>query len=79
MWDSTYEAPKVNICGRSVEEEAGIGFAEVVKEHARDAGFSKFRVFLTQNGVESEVDADNAPSTLEEGMEVTIKPYEKAA
>lgn len=79
MWDSTYEAPIVTVCNERNEEEAGAPFAETVKEYARYAGFSKFRVFVTENGVETEVDADNAPETLKEGMEVTIKPYEKAA
>lgn len=79
MWDSNYQAPIVRVCGQVHEEEEGLGFAEVVKEHAREAGFSKFRVFVTQNGVESEVEADDAPDVLREGMEVNIKPYEKAA
>lgn len=79
MWDSTYEAPIVTVCGERCEEEAGAPFAETVKEYARNAGFSKFRVFLTENGVETEVDAENAPDTFREGMEVTVKPYEKAA
>lgn len=79
MWDSNYQAPVVKVCGRSIEEEPGMRFAEAVKEHAREAGFSKFRVFVTQNGVETEIEADNAPETITEGMEISIKPYEKAA
>lgn len=79
MWDSNFEAPVVKVCGQSYEEEAGASFTEVVKDYARESGFSKFRVFVTQNGVETEIEADNAPDTLKEGMEVAIKPYEKAA
>jgi len=78
-WDVNYEAPIVEVCGREEEFEAGDSFSGVVKDMARESGFSKFRVFLTQNGVTNEVDAENAPATLSEGQRVSIKPYEKAA
>lgn len=78
-WDVNYEAPIVEVCGRQEEFSAGDSFSGVVKDMAREAGFSKFRVLLTENGVTKEVDAEDAPDTLKEGQHVSIKPYEKAA
>lgn len=79
VWDANYEAPSVEVCGRREEFEAGDPFVDVVVGMAREAGFSKFRVFVTKNGYTSEVDESDAPNVLEEGMSVSVKPYEKAA
>ena len=78
-WDSTYEAPEIKVCGNTYEIDAGAPFAETVKDYAREAGFSKFRVFVNEAGVTTEIDSDNAPETIKEGVTIEIKPYEKAA
>ena len=52
----------------------GASFADTVISAAKDAGLGKFRVML--NG--AEIDPANAPSTMESGMALEIKPYEVA-
>lgn len=50
-------------------------FVERVKEAAKAAGLSKFRVFIGT----LEVFEDSAPATLEEGMDIILFPYDIGA
>jgi len=83
MWDSTFVPANATVLycnSEEIELEVGASFIETVKEAARDAGYSKFRVFVIENGVEREVmGSEDAPSTITEGMQLKITPYEKAA
>ena len=54
--------------------EVGTSFVEVVKNTARNAGLGKFRTFL--NG--REVRPSEAPDTIEEGMQLELRPYDVA-
>lgn len=82
-WDGTPDGPSygeaqsntfIRVNGSERPLEAGLTFAEAVKSTARDAGLGKFRVFL--NG--SEIRPADAPSVIEEGMQVELKPYDVA-
>lgn len=83
MWDATFQPAEATVCycnSETIELEVGEPFVETIKETARDFGYSKFRVFLIENGVEREVmGTEDAPSTITEGLQVKITPYEKAA
>jgi hypothetical protein len=60
--------------GSELPLQAGATFADAVKSTARDAGLGKFRVYL--NG--SEIRPQDAPSVVEEGMKLELKPYDVA-
>jgi hypothetical protein len=83
-WDTTPEAPindvNVNsntyilVNGSSIDLNAGDDFVTVVKNVARDANFGKFRLFLDGN----EISPASAPSTIEDGMHLELRPYDVA-
>jgi hypothetical protein len=54
--------------------DIGQSFVEVVKESARMANMGKFRVFLNDR----ELRPGDAPDSIEEGMKVELRPYDKA-
>lgn len=54
--------------------EIGADFMNSVKSVALQAGFGKFKVFL--NG--TEVRPSSAPSTIEEGQRLEIRPFDEA-
>ncbi len=73
-------ATVVTVNSEEVEMEPGDPFLEAVRDCALDAGYSKFRVFITRNGVEEEIRGpEEAPAMITEGMKLRITPYEKAA
>lgn len=81
-WDSEIKPSTLMIIyAEEYPLDVGAPFTETVKQYARDvAQYSKFRVFITENGIEREVrSAEDAPAYIREGMEISIRPYEKAA
>lgn len=64
----------MTINGSETQLEVGSSFRDAVLAAARDAGLGKFRVIL--NG--EEIDPATAPDTIEEGMQLSVRPYEVA-
>lgn len=54
----------------------GSPFAEAIRKLAQELGVTHFRVFLA--GVEV-LDPAQAPVVVEEGMDISLFPYDKAA
>lgn len=79
MWETKSGVAVININGEKIEIDEGESFISTIKQVAEDSGYSKFRVFLVEDGIEAEVDPSDAPVVFEADMEVFIKPYEKAA
>jgi len=79
MWNTDYEPAQLSINGNIYDVEVGVDFVETVRIYAKTAGYSKVKVFLIENGVEYEVNKGEAPEYVKEGMEIIIRPYEKAA
>lgn len=84
MWDGTREriyddSPSdymtfIRVNGSDYELNPGDNFVSAVKSVARQSRMGKFRLYLDG----SEVDPDTAPSTIEEGMKLEIRPYDEA-
>ena len=68
------EQTTITVNGSTTTVESGVSFRDAVVNTARDAGLGKFRVIL--NG--TEIDPADAPSTLDAGMNLEIRPYEVA-
>lgn len=82
MWDVEKKLAmlaKLTVAGEEFDIEPGASFSGVVNDYSKQMGLSKVRVFLIEDGVEEEVSKDDAPLLIEEGMEIVVRPYEKAA
>ena len=66
--------PTILVNGSYQPLEIGSDFMNSVRSTALQAGFGKFKVFL--NG--TEVRPSTAPSHIDEGMRVEIRPYDEA-
>lgn len=64
----------LTINGSTSTINEGASFSETVINAAKDAGLGKFRVFVDG----SEIDPANAPSVMQSGMSLEVKPYEVA-
>lgn len=64
----------IYVNGSFVPVEEGSNFLQAVKAVALNAGFGKFRVML--NG--EEVRPTTAPTAIEPGMDVSLRPYDEA-
>lgn len=82
-WDATpeertYDGPQVDtsirVNGSDISLTPGESFVDTVKSVARDSQMGKFRLFL--NG--SEIKPSEAPSAIEEGMRLELRPYDVA-
>lgn len=82
-WDSNPEMEEMEdtgngtylrINGANINVDPGSNFKEVIKAKAEEAGLGKFRVFLNGN----EIKPSNAPSVIEEGMRMEVRPYDIA-
>lgn len=83
-WDATpedrtsYTGPQGNtsirVNGSEIALEAGADFVDTVKTVARDSQMGKFRLFLDGN----EIKPSEAPSQVEEGMKLELRPYDVA-
>lgn len=80
MWETNeIVEPTVTINGEVIVLTSGEPFRDTIIQIANVEGYSKVRVFMVVNGVEEEVTPDNAPQIIENGMEIIIRPYEKAS
>jgi len=83
-WDSTPvesfdDSPSslgtyIRVNGSDVAINPGDNFVDTVKSVARDSNMGKFRLFL--NG--SEISPKDAPSVVEQGMALELRPYDVA-
>ena len=77
-WDVTEEVrttgSTLEVNGSIRDIESGADLKEVVLSAAREAGYGKFRFYI--NG--EEVQPQDAPSTVEDGMALKITPYDVA-
>ncbi len=64
----------IRVNGSDIALNPGDSFSTAVKQTARDSGLGKFRVYL--NG--SEMKPADAPDTIEEGMNLELRPYDVA-
>lgn len=78
-WNTDYEPAILKINGSTYEVDAGADFVETVKTYSKREGYSKVKVFLVEDGVEEEIEVSEAPETIQQGMEIIVRPYEKAA
>lgn len=83
-WDATPEETRfdgpssyntyIRVNGSDIQLNPGDEFVPAVKSVAADAEMGKFRLFLNGN----EISPNDAPSTIEEGMKLEIRPYDVA-
>lgn len=81
-WDSNPEEEMseresgtyIRINGANMDINPGSNFKTVIKEKAEESGLGKFRVFLNGN----EIKPSEAPTIVEEGMNVELRPYDIA-
>jgi chaperone required for assembly of F1-ATPase len=83
-WDATpedstsYDGPQRNtsirVNGSELQLNPGADFVNTVKSVARDSQMGKFRLFLDGN----EIKPSEAPSVVEEGMKLELRPYDVA-
>lgn len=64
----------VNGSRQSLNDSIGESFGAVVIEAARNADMGKFRVILDGD----EIKPEDAPATIEAGMEIELRPYDVA-
>lgn len=64
----------LRVNGARVSVDVGASFIETVKDEARKAGLGKFRAYLNGN----EIKPSQAPSNIEEGMMIEVRPYDVA-
>ncbi len=68
----------VRVNNSNQELEPGMRFS-IVKDIGREAGLGKFRVFpLGSTNPDDEIVPSNAPDVIEEGMQLELRPYDKA-
>ena len=60
--------------GSQRDVDPGSSFVQTVRDHAKDAGLGKFRVFF--NG--DEVKPSRAPDTISENDNIELRPYDVA-
>lgn len=72
--DSTPTGATLSVNGNTIDIEVGEDFRETVVSAARDAGFSKFDVYL--NG--ELLDTSDAPEAVSSGDKIEIRRYEVA-
>lgn len=66
----------MRVNGSTMPLEVGSDLVGAVKQVAQQSKLGKFRLFL--NGAEIFPEDGDLPSTIEEGMQFDMKPYDKA-
>lgn len=80
MWELNNNVEVNIVSGGSVVRtvSAGENFVSVVQDVAGELGMNSFKVYVTRGGVESEVQAGQAPANFEGLERVRIERYNKA-
>ena len=82
-WDTTPEErtefgpqgdTSIRVNGSDLQLTPGANFVDTVKSVARDSQMGKFRLFVNGN----EMKPSEAPSVVEEGMKLELRPYDVA-
>jgi len=76
MWtgDEAREETVIVVNGASTDLVVGDTFTTAVVAAAKDAGLGKFRVILDG----TEIDPEDAPDTIVEGMTIELQPFDVA-